>query len=525
LATPRRLAAAIVAAVVAAVLSGVVVVARALRRPPPGPPGETRETPETRETRETRETTSIAEPALDATNRARPALEATSRAARSTRLARLGTRVGRHYVSSSARAVFASAERRDVLRAERRLRTTEEVVAELGSMKGAMMKLGQMASYLDTGLAPEVRQSLASLQADAPPMSAELAGSVIESELGVPPERLFAEWDPVPIAAASIGQVHRAITVEGQAVAVKVQYPGVAEAIDGDLANTGALVQLVRLAFPGLDAEPVVAELRSRVVEELDYRLEARNQTAFAERFAGHPHIHIPAVIPELSKAKVLTSELVVGARYQEAVRWNQAERDLAGETIYRFVFGSLYRLRVFNGDPHPGNYLFHGGGRVTFLDFGLVKWFTDRDVQLLTRMVQAAVTTPDDHKFRRAVEEAGFLRPDPELTDEQVADYFRHYYKLVIHQGPMRMTQDYADETVRHFFDAGNPVLKRANVPAPFVIVQRINLGLYAVLAGLRATADWRRIADELWPWVNAGPSTDLGRAEAAWRAGRTPT
>jgi predicted unusual protein kinase regulating ubiquinone biosynthesis (AarF/ABC1/UbiB family) len=451
-----------------------------------------------------------------------PALRSTGRLDRTLDLARMGSRVGSGYVSDSARQVFASAQRRQEIRSDRQLRTTAEVVETLGSMKGAFMKLGQMASYLDAGLDPEVRKALGRLQADAPPMSAELAASVIESELGTPPELLFAEWDPVPLAAASIGQVHRAITDDGRAVAVKVQYPGVDDAIRADLDNSAALLSIIRLAFPSLDAHAVVDELRSRIGEELDYDLEARNQTMFAEHFAGHPFIHVPSVVPHLSSRRVLTSDLVVGTRYEDVLSWEQSERDLAGETIFRFVFGGLYQLHVFNGDPHPGNYLFHGGGRVTFLDFGLVKWFQPDEVDLLARMVQAAVTTPDDHEFRVAVENAGFLRHDPSLADGEVASYFRHYYELVLEDNETAFSADYASDTLRHFFDASHPVVRRANLPPSFVVLQRINLGLYAVLAGLGARANWRRVAEEVWPWVGAPPSTDLGRAETLWRSTR---
>ncbi len=449
-----------------------------------------------------------------------PAVPATGRSERAAELARLGSRVGTSYLGGSARQLFASADRKEALRSERRMRTTEEVVETLGSMKGAFMKLGQMASYLDAGLDPEVRRQLAQLQADAPPMSAELAASVVEAELGSPPSEVFDTWDPEPIAAASIGQVHRALTCDGRAVAVKVQYPGVDAAIRSDLDNSSTLLTVIRLAFPSLDATSLVAELRERIGEELDYNLEARNQAMFARYYEGHPFVHVPAVIPELSARRVLTSELVVGSRYEDVLAWDQDERDLAGETIFRFVFGGLYSMNVFNGDPHPGNYLFHGGGRVTFLDFGLVKWFAPGEVELLARMVRSAVTEPDDHELRVAIERAGFLRPEPSLTDRQVAEYFSHYYELVLEDREVEFSADYASETLRHFFDAGNPVVRRANVPPPFVVLQRINLGLYAVLAGLRSRGNWRRVAEEVWPWVAAPPSTTIGEAEARWRA-----
>jgi len=443
-----------------------------------------------------------------------------ARVARNLLVARTATKIGRGYATNSARQVFADAARREELKSERQLRTATEVAEALGSMKGALMKLGQLASYLDGGMPQPVRDALATLQQDAPPMAPELAAQVVTDELGAPPSVIFEEWDPVPIAAASIGQVHRAMTRDGVAVAVKVQYPGVDQAIRSDLDNTASLLAMARMVFPGLDAEPLVGELRARLVDELDYRLEADSQQRFAQAFAGHPFIHIPAVRTDLSSGRVLTTELVTGSRYDEVVAWSQEERDLAGETIFRFVFGCLYRLHGFNGDPHPGNYLFHGGGRVTFLDFGLVKWFEPSDVALLAQMVDTIVFREDAHAFRSAVEAAGFLKPAPSLSDEQVVEHLSHYYQMVLRPGRSTCTPEYASETIRRFFDAGNEVVRHANVPPPFVILQRINLGLYAVLAGLRATADWRRVAEEIWPWISAAPSTDLGRAEAAWRA-----
>lgn len=445
----------------------------------------------------------------------------TGRARRNLHMARMSSRVTTGYVTDAALSAVSSPERTEARRAQRQLRTTTEVVETLGSMKGAFMKLGQMASYLDAGMDPEVRKQLAALQSNAPPMSADLAASVIASELGASPDEVFASWDPEPLAAASIGQVHRAVTRDGQAVAVKVQYPGVDQAIRDDLENSTMLMQLVRMAFPSLDAGTVVEELRTRIAEELDYGLEARNQAMFAKHFADHPFIHVPAVIRSLSTQRVLTTELVSGTRYEEVVdRWSQEERDLAGETIFRFVFGCLYRFNVFNGDPHPGNYLFHGNGRVSFLDFGLVKWFSEPDVAILSEMIQTMVIHPDPAAFRRAVERVGFIRAGSGLTDDQIVGYFRHYYELVLDRGPSSFSPEYASETLRHFFDATNPVMRQANVPGPFVILQRINLGLYAVLAGLGSVVDWRAVAEEIWPFVEAAPAGQLGRADLAWRA-----
>ena len=309
-------------------------------------------------------------------------------AARTARLARLGAQTGGSYAAHRARRVFADAERRRELDTTFEMKTAEQVTEVLGQMKGALMKIGQMASYLDQGLPEHVRDALAELQHDAPPMSPELAASMIEEQLGAPPEVVFAEWDPRPIASASIGQVHRAMTHSGDAVAVKVQYPGVAEAVASDLDNAGLIFAGLGQLFPGLDHKALVAELRDRLLEELDYGLEAQNQQLFADLYAGHPTIHIPAVFHELSSRKVLVTELADGARFSELLTWSQAEKDLAAETVYRFAFGSLYRSAAFNGDPHPGNYLFRPGGEVTFLDFGLVKRFTQAELDEFAELI-----------------------------------------------------------------------------------------------------------------------------------------
>ncbi len=451
-----------------------------------------------------------------------------SRSQRNVDVARLGATVGRHYATTSARKLFASAERRIELDKERELKTAEAVAERLGSMKGALMKLGQMASYVDEGLPAPLREALAQLQSNAPPMSAELAAQVIEREFGKPPEQLFAQWDPQPIAAASIGQVHRAVVVdpatgEERAVAVKVQYPGVAEAVEADLRNANLLGLVLQQGFGGLDAEDMVEEIKERLVEELDYTREARNQQLFADFFRGHPFIHVPEVLPAFSGATVITSELVNGATWAELKEWSQHERDLAGETLFRFVFRSLYGLHAFNGDPHPGNYLFHGDGRVTFLDFGLVKHFTDEEMATFIGMVKSAAFDHDQSEFRRIVEHAGMLRPGCPSPDDDVGEYFSQFYESVRHDREVTWSSEYASGIVRHTFDRTSPIAQYATVPKAFVFIQRINLGLYALLGELRATGNYRRIAEELWPFVAGPPSTPLAEREQGWLDGRS--
>jgi predicted unusual protein kinase regulating ubiquinone biosynthesis (AarF/ABC1/UbiB family) len=445
-----------------------------------------------------------------------------TRGERGAALARLALRIGGRYAARSPQLVFASVERRRELRHDLALRTADEVAEELGAMKGALMKLGQMASYLDEGMPESFRTTMGRLQHDAPPMTPELAASVIREELGSAPERVFARWDPLPFAAASIGQVHRAITHAGRAVAVKVQYPGIARSIESDVRNVALLRRVTGAAFPGLDTRSLVEELGERLREEVDYRVEAENQERFATYYEGHPVIHVPHVLSELSTARVLTAELVTGARFDEAVTWSQRERDLAAETIHRFVFRSLYRLRAFNGDPQPGNYLFHGGGRVSFLDYGLVKHFTAEDLAPLEDAARLLALEGDGEGFRDALERAGFLRRGAPVPTEVVVDHLGHFYGTVLRDAPMAITPEYASALVRRFFDARGPLAPYSDIPRTYVVLQRINLGLYAVLGSLRATANWRRIAEEIWPFRLGPPSTAIGEAEARWEQAR---
>ena len=461
-------------------------------------------------------------------HRRRDGIGLRSRRARNAEVARLGATIASSYVSTNARKLFASAERREELDRQLEMRTAEAVAERLGQMKGVLMKLGQMASYLDEGLPEPMRLALSTLQSAAPPMSGELVAQLITEELGKHPTELFVEWDATPIASASIGQVHRALwldpsTGNERAVAVKVQYPGAREAIASDLANSDLFGAILKQAFGGLDPTDMMDELRERLVEELDYRLEARNQTLFAEYFTGHPFIHVPAVVPELSTATILTSDLVDGARWPEIQSWDQHEKNLAAEAIYRFVFRSLYGIRAFNGDPHPGNYLFHGGGKVSFLDFGLVKYFTEDEIHVFEEMIDAAVIHVDAAKFRRVIEDAGLLQKNAPIDTAEAGEYFSVFYSQVAEDVEMTWTPQYSSSVVRHAFDRTAVISQYATVPRSFVLIQRINMGLYAILGELHAFGNYRRISEELWPMTRYPPSTTMGKAEAAWLVTRT--
>jgi predicted unusual protein kinase regulating ubiquinone biosynthesis (AarF/ABC1/UbiB family) len=446
-------------------------------------------------------------------------------------IARLGAKVSTTYAGTAARKVFAGAERRIELDRERELKTAEAIAERLGNMKGALMKLGQMASYVDEGLPGPLREALAQLQSNAPPMSAELAAGVIERELGAPPEQVFLEWDPVPLASASIGQVHRAVVLDPttgleRAVAVKVQYPGVGDSIAADLSNADMLGAILKQGFGGLNPDDMVAEIKERITDELDYALEARNQAVFAEHYRDHPFIHIPEVLPAFCTSRVLTTELVNGHTWAEVLTWSQEQRDLVGETLFRFVFRSLYGMRLFNGDPHPGNYLFRPGGRISFLDYGLCKRFTDDEVSIFERMIRAMVLDRDIVGFQRVVEDVGILAPGLDVPVEDLAEYFGHFYEFVMEDRVLEITPEWSSQSVRAFFDLSGPhaeIMKAANLPPSMVVIQRINLGLFALFGDLGARGNWRRIAEELWPFVDGPPSTPMGEAIAEWATRRS--
>jgi predicted unusual protein kinase regulating ubiquinone biosynthesis (AarF/ABC1/UbiB family) len=252
---------------------------------------------------------------------------------------------------------------------------TAEMLAEvLGEMKGAAMKLGQLLSFVDVDLPEDVRtiyhDALATLRDSAPPMDPELINEVVREDFGAWPNTLFAEWSDDPIAAASIGQVHAARLDDGREVVVKVQYPGVAEAVRADLKNAEIFTPIARLISPHLEVEPLLEELRERVGDELNYERESTYQRAFANRYRGHPFIHVPEVVADMCRSRVLVVERIRGRTFDQVVHGGtEAEKQRLGEIVFRYAFGSIERFRLFNGDPHPGNYLYEDDGRVGFLD------------------------------------------------------------------------------------------------------------------------------------------------------------
>jgi predicted unusual protein kinase regulating ubiquinone biosynthesis (AarF/ABC1/UbiB family) len=414
--------------------------------------------------------------------------------------------------------------------------TADKMLELLGSMKGAAMKLGQLASFVDLDLPPEAQATyhavLADLRDSAPPADPAAIRRVLTEQYGAPPERVFRSWDDVPLASASIGQVHRAELDDGTAVVAKVQYPGVAEAIESDLANAELFAPMARMISPNLRIKPLMDELRDRLGDEIDYQREAQYQAAFHERYHGHPFIRVPRVFTDYCRPRVIVSEYVDGASFDEMMRTSsEAERQRYGEIIYRFVFGSLHRFRLFNGDPHPGNYLFprrgsaeapaHGSGEaesprdgtVVFLDFGSVKLFSSATRDGLRTQLQA-IRRGDVPELVSSLAAAGFLTSEHPVDTDRLMQWFRMFNEPILEDRTWTYTPDFARAVIRTTTDprAGYlDLLRRLNLPPDYLMLNRIQWGVNSILGRLRATANWYRITNE---FLGRGPAEAPPRA-----------
>lgn len=396
--------------------------------------------------------------------------------------------------------------------------------AGLGQLKGVAMKLGQILSFAIDEVPVELREALEALQTTSPPRPFAEMAPVIERALRRPVGDAFARIEPVPVAAASIGQVHRGRLGDGTEVAVKVQYPDIAAAVRADVANLSLLVRSVRLLAPRVDAQRVALELRERVLEELDYVAEARHQAAFASRFKGHPFISVPRVIASHSAAEVLTSEYVEGLRYQDAVGGGEDARSRQGEILFRFLYRCMFDWGTFDADPHPGNYLFDGGGRrVTFVDFGCVKSLPAPVLRAWRSFIRARLEG-DPAASREHALSLGFVDAGADASGDRVVDALTRLYLPFGRDGPQRIPSLWSGVSLKDVFGKQfAEVRQHLRVPKDLVFVNRTLAGMYMVLSRLGATANWWRIARECV--CGESPSTPLGRAERAWADRRHQT
>jgi len=406
---------------------------------------------------------------------------------------------------------------------KRHLDAAEQIVAVLGTMKGAAMKLGQVMSFLDVGLVPEehrdeFQRKLGELRDAAPNVRFDDMRKVIEEEFDEPLDDVFGSFEEEPIAAASIGQVYRAQLHDGRDVAVKVQYPGVAAAVRADMQNLGLILRLMHRVAPGIDVKALAEEVRLRIFEELDYELEAQNQRSLARIYRRHPFIVVPDVITRLSHERVLVTEFVEGVKFEELKTYPQEDRDRLGEIIFRFFMGSLYRHRQFSGDPHPGNFMLMADGKVAFLDFGLFKRMEAEPVALELACQRAAVEG-NREELHRLLAESGFL-PEPEKVDiDEVYDYVRDSIWWYTTDEEITLTPEIATSVM---IEASDPRsshfrhMRHQDMRPEHLFGRRMEMLTLAVLGQLRARNNWHRIARE-WMYEDE-PVTELGRAEAAF-------
>src|SRR4051794_36717320 len=450
----------------------------------------------------------------------------TSRLRRTAKLGGLvGTQGARLYATKAANLTRDEGGRRAA--AERRqLKAAEHILDVLGTMKGAAMKVGQVASFVDTGTLPpefhnRLEAKLAELRDSAPRVSFEDMRKVVERELEAPLEDVFEEFGEQAFAAASIGQVYRARLPGGRRVAVKVQYPGIGQAVRADLQNMGLIMRAAKLFAPAMDAKAMAAEIRERLIEELDYQLEAETHRRFARTWRGHPFVFVPDVVTSLSSERVLVTDYVEGRSFDEVKELPQDERDRFGEIVFRFFCGSLYRTRHFSADPHPGNYILMDDGRVAFLDFGMAKKLSAEQVGAEARVLRAGLEG-DSAELRAALADMGFFDPaDAIVTAEAVLEHFDAA------AGWYREDRDFTIERayVRQvFIDVSDPrsrffeIMKRQTMPPDAMFARRMEALTLAVLGQLEATANWHRIARE---WLYGDPpATTLGEAEAEFFA-----
>jgi predicted unusual protein kinase regulating ubiquinone biosynthesis (AarF/ABC1/UbiB family) len=387
----------------------------------------------------------------------------------------------------------------------------------LGEMKGLPLKLGQMASYID-GLAPpgheeRFQEALKKLLDKAPPLSPEASTQVVTAELGAPPEEVFAEWERQPFAAASIGQVHRAVTKGGQQVAVKVQYPGIDKAIENDLKSISLLESMMSPVARKMNSKQTIDEIRTVFLSELDYGKEAENAELFRRMSAEDPEIHVPRVHHALTTRRVLTCDFVGGRGYAEfAAEADQEAKNRAGLCIWRFTFRSMLKYGMLYADPHPGNYRFLDDGRVAFLDFGCVKVLPPDLVAGIKRYMRAAMDA-DWPEFDRACVEVLGYDPDDESWDVY-RSYTMELMMPICTHGTWYSSPEKAKETVAYLMRGirglalkeGDTLPSLPHVPKmpqDFTFVNRLQWGLASVLAGLRTEAAFRAPIE---PWVR-GP------------------
>ncbi|MDQ2750869.1 MAG: AarF/ABC1/UbiB kinase family protein [Actinomycetota bacterium] len=425
------------------------------------------------------------------------------RVARTAKLASLPLGVaGRATVGLGKRISGKSA---DAVTADLQARTAEQLFSVLGELKGGAMKFGQALSVFEAALpedtAAPYRAALTKLQEAAPPMPATTVHRVLDEQFGRRWPDRFQSFDEVPAAAASIGQVHHAVWADGREVAVKLQYPGAGPALLADFTQLSRMAWLFARMSPGLEVKPLLAELKHRVLEELDYALEADAQRRFAAAFADDPDIAVPRVVA--SAPKVIVTEWLDGTPLSRIIaNGTQVERDQAGSLLALLHYSAPARAKLLHADPHPGNFRILADGRLGVVDFGAVARLPDGFPEPLGRLTRLALDRDSDGVLREMRAE-GFLRAGVAVDPQQVMDYLGPIVAPLV-----TPTFTFSREWMRHQASRiADPrsqdarVGRQFNLPPSYLLIHRVTLGSIGVLCQLGATAPYRALAEQWQP------------------------
>jgi predicted unusual protein kinase regulating ubiquinone biosynthesis (AarF/ABC1/UbiB family) len=371
-------------------------------------------------------------------------------------------------------------------------RIAMDLVDQLGALKGVVMKVGQMASYLPGSLPAQAQQILTQLQDQSAGLTFDKVQAVIEQEFNQPLSESFDEFSEEPFAAASIGQVHRA-KLGGQEVVVKIQYPDIEELLRGDLKTLEIFTKISTMGLP-LDGGALVEELRQRTLEECDYQQEAKNQTLFGKILQQIPGSSVPSVVAERTTKRVITSSFVDAQPfYAFAKKANVEQRNAAGTIVFQTCFDCIFRHCIYNADPHPGNYLFSPAGQVTFLDFGCIRRF---EPEMIDCWKKTALSVLDNDRaaFQKHYVTLGFV-PNPKKFDWDHQWEVMHYlYKPFMQKTPFTYTNEYVRQSYNLVLFK-NPNQRKTGMPPEWLFLNRLQWGLNAVLAHLQATGPWPEI------------------------------
>jgi predicted unusual protein kinase regulating ubiquinone biosynthesis (AarF/ABC1/UbiB family) len=464
-------------------------------------------------------------------------LPSRNRGARTARLGRVAVGAAVRWTGDRLDS-RGSTEEQQRRRAERIVATIDALVDQLAVMRGAAMKAGQVLSTmefagLDDAQSAYLQRRLASLRDSAPAVSWPQMRKVLAADWGEPPERVLGHIDTEPAASASIGQVYRCHTLEGREVAVKVQYPGIAETVEADMRNLMLLSPLLRQLMPGLQVKDLLGELRERIAEECDYELEAANHRRLERFWRGHPFVLVPSVHSELSRRRVLVSDWVDGVSFEEVTRRPDAVRDRYAEIVYRFFYGTALNLGLALGDPHPGNYLLHADGRVAFFDFGMMRRLP-ADYLRREAVISRGLRAGANDTVIRGMRDLGYL--DGEL-DERDSELLLAYMQSVSWwletDGPLRLAPEdlWRGAELLRGADGRKHIdqLRRMQLPPEALLLRRMEGLLFQTATTLRASASWGRLLRELIE--EDEPVGELGAEHAAWlerrhnaRPGRPP-